>query len=68
MTLAASAGDTLGFDYVETGGSAPASMDLTVGGVQVASVAYLDRYHGRPFSFTTGGVTRTGAFAAAVNF
>ena len=68
VTLAAAAGDTLGFDSLSTGGSAPASMDVTVGGVQVASVAYLDRYTGRPFGFTTGGVAHTGAFAAAVNF
>jgi hypothetical protein len=68
VTLAASAGDDFGFNELTTGGSAPASMDINVGGTQVASVAYLDRYTGQPFSFTHAGVTHTGAFAATVNF
>lgn len=68
VTLAASAGDTLRFNALTTGGSAPASMDINVGGQQVASVAYLDRYTGKPFSFTHAGVTRTGNFAPTVNF
>lgn len=68
ITLAASAGDDFGFDTLTTGGSAPASMDINVGGTQVASVAYLDRYTGKPFSFTHAGKTYTGAFAAVVNF
>ncbi|MGI4822598.1 MAG: hypothetical protein ACRYFV_15420 [Janthinobacterium lividum] len=68
ITLAASAGDDFGFNELTTGGSAPASMDINVGGTQVASVAYLDRYTGQPFSFAHAGVTHTGAFAATVNF
>lgn len=68
MTLATSAGDKLGFNALTTGGSAPASMDVNIGGTQAASVAYLDRYTGKPFSFTYEGVTHTGAFAATVNF
>lgn len=68
VTLAASAGDGFDFDELTTGGSAPASMDINVGGAQVASVAYLDRYTGKPFSFAHAGVTHTGAFAATVNF
>ncbi|MBD2716743.1 hypothetical protein KBK19_16985 [Microvirga sp. STR05] len=68
VTLAASAGDVLRFNTLAEGGSAPSSMDVNVGGQQVASVAYLDRYNGKAFSFTTGGVTRTGSFAAVVNF
>jgi hypothetical protein len=68
VTLAASAGDDFSFNELTTGGSAPANMDIYVGGAQVASVAYLDRYLGKPFSFTHAGVTRTGAFAATVNF
>ncbi len=68
VTLAASAGDAFGFDALTTGGSAPSSMDINVGGAQVASVAYLDRYAGKAFSFTHAGVAHTGAFAATVNF
>lgn len=68
VTLAASAGDVFKFNALTTGGSAPASMDISVGGVQVASVAYLDRYTGKAFSFTHAGVAHTGAFAATVNF
>ncbi|MDJ0367319.1 hypothetical protein QMK33_19395 [Hymenobacter sp. H14-R3] len=68
VTLAASAGDGFGFDALTTGGSAPANMDINVGGAQVASVAYLDRYNGKAFSFTHAGVAHTGAFAATVNF
>jgi hypothetical protein len=68
VTLAASAGDVFKFNALTTGGSAPASMDISVGGVQVASVAYLDRYTGQAFSFTHAGVAHTGAFAATVNF
>ncbi|WP_223653184.1 hypothetical protein [Hymenobacter psoromatis] len=68
VTLAASAGDGFDFDELTTGGSAPASMDINIGGTQVASVAYLDRYTGKPFSFTHAGVAHTGAFAATVNF
>lgn len=68
VTLAASAGDAFGFDALTTGGSAPASMDISVGGAQVASVAYLDRYTGKAFSFTHAGVAHTGAFATTVNF
>ncbi|MFD1469400.1 hypothetical protein ACFQ48_14305 [Hymenobacter caeli] len=68
VTLAASAGDTFGFNALATGGSAPASMDVSVGGAQVASVAYLDRYAGQAFTFTHNGAAHTGAFAATVNF
>ncbi|MFD1469871.1 hypothetical protein ACFQ48_16705 [Hymenobacter caeli] len=68
VTLAASPGDTLGFHALAAGGSAPASMDILLGGAQAASVAYLDRYAGQPFSFTHAGVAHTGAFAATVNF
>lgn len=68
VTLAASAGDSLLFYALGSGGSAPASMDIAIGGAQVASVAYLDRYTGLPFSFIHNGVTRNGTFAAAVNF
>ena len=68
VTLAASAGDDFGFNELTTGGSAPASMDINVGGTQVASVAYLDRYTGQPFSFAHAGVTHTEAFATTVNF
>ena len=68
VTLAASAGDEFGFNGLASGTSAPANMDITVGGAQVASVAYLDRYTGRPFRFVSGGVAHTGAFAAVVNF
>ncbi|GAB2784601.1 hypothetical protein HNQ93_002463 [Hymenobacter luteus] len=68
VTLAASAGDVLRFNALPDGGSAPATMDVFVGGQQVASVACLDRYTGKLFSFTTGGVTHTGSFAAVVNF
>jgi hypothetical protein len=68
VTLAASAGDLFKFDALTTGGSAPANMDINVGGAQVASVAYLDRYNGKAFSFTHAGVAHTGAFAATVNF
>jgi hypothetical protein len=68
VTLAASAGDDLSFDELTTGTSGPASMDINVGGAQVASVAYLDRYNGKPFSFAHAGVTHTGAFTATVNF
>ncbi len=68
VTLAASAGDSLLFYSLGSGGSAPASMDIAIGGAQVASVAYLDRYTGQPFSFLHNGVTRNGTFAAAVNF
>ncbi len=68
VTLAASAGDSLLFYALGSGGSAPASMDISIGGAQVASVAYLDRYTGAPFSFVHAGVTRNGTFAAAVNF
>jgi hypothetical protein len=68
VTLAASAGDTFGFDALTTGGSAPSSMDILIGGAQVASVAYLDRYLSKAFSFTHAGVAHTGAFAATVNF
>ncbi len=68
VTLAASAGDLFKFNALTTGGSAPASMDISVGGVQVASVAYLDRYTGKSFGFTHAGVAHTGAFAATVNF
>ena len=68
VTLAASAGDTFGFDALTTGGSAPSNMDILIGGAQVASVAYLDRYLGKAFSFTHAGVAHTGAFAATVNF
>lgn len=68
VTLAASAGDALLFYALGSGGSAPASMDIAIGGVQVASVTYLDRYTGAPFSFIHNGVTRNGTFAAAVNF
>ena len=62
---AASAGD--GLYALTTGCSAPANMDINVGGAQVASVAYLDRYNGKPFSFTHAGAAHTGAFAATVN-
>ena len=68
VTLAASAGDALLFYALGSGGSAPASMDISIGGAQVASVAYLDRYTGAPFSFVHAGVTRNGRFAATVNF
>lgn len=68
ITLAASAGDVLKFNALTTGGSAPASMDINIGGAQVASVAYLDRYNGQPFSFTHAGVAHTGSFAAVVDF
>lgn len=68
VTLAASAGDSLLFYSLGSGGSAPASMDIAIGGAQVASVAYLDRYTGQPFSFIHNGVTRNGTFAPAVNF
>lgn len=68
VTLAASTGDTFGFDALTTGGSGPASIDISVGGTQVVSVAYLDRYNGKPFSFTQAGVAHTGAFTATVNF
>lgn len=68
ITLAASAGDGFDFSELTTGGSAPASMDILVGGVQVASVAYLDRYLGKAFRFTHNGVAHTGSFAATVNF
>ena len=68
ITLAASAGDTLQFDALASGGSAPASMDVSVGGAQVASVAYLDRYNGKSFRLTHLGVAHSGTFAATVNF
>jgi hypothetical protein len=68
VTLAASAGDLFKFNALATGGSAPANMDVAIGGNQVASVAYLDRYNGKPFSFTHAGVTYTGAFANTVSF
>jgi hypothetical protein len=68
VTLAASAGDSLLFYALASGGSAPASMDIAIGGTQVASVAYLDRYLGAPFSFVHAGVTHNGTFAATVNF
>ena len=68
VTLAASAGDSLLFYSLGSGGSAPASMDISIGGAQVASVAYLDRYTGQPFSFIHNGVTRNSKFASAVNF
>ncbi|WP_151087444.1 hypothetical protein [Hymenobacter baengnokdamensis] len=68
VTLAASTGDLFKFNALTTGGSAPASMDISVGGAQVASVAYLDRYTGKTFSFSHAGVTHTDAFAATVNF
>ncbi|NML65932.1 hypothetical protein HHL22_12015 [Hymenobacter sp. RP-2-7] len=68
VTLAASAGDTLQFNALASGGAAPASMDIYLGGAQVASVAYLDRYAGQPFRFTHAGVAHTGSFAATVNF
>ncbi len=68
VTLAASAGDALLFYSLGSGGSAPASMDIAIGGVQVASVAYLDRYTGQPFSFIHAGVTHNGTFAPTVNF
>ncbi len=68
VTLAASAGDALLFYSLGSGGSAAASMDIAIGGAQVASVAYLDRYTGQPFSFIHNGVTRNRTFAPAVNF
>jgi len=68
VTLAASAGDSFDFNELASGGSAPANMDILVGGTQVASVAYLDRYSGQPFRFTHAGVAHTGSFAATVNF
>ncbi len=68
VTLAASAGDAFDFNELTSGSSAPASMDIYIGGVQVASVAYLDRYLGKPFSFTHASVAHTGAFAPTVNF
>ena len=68
ITLAASAGDTLQFDALASGGSAPASMDVSVGGAQVASVAYLDRYNGKSFRLTHLGVAHSGTFAATVTF
>jgi hypothetical protein len=68
VTLAASAGDSLLFYSLGSGGSAPAAMDIFIGGAQVASVAYLDRYNAQPFSFIHAGVTHNGAFAATVNF
>ena len=68
VTLAASAGDLFEFNALTTGGSAPASMDISVGGAQVASVTYLDRYTGQAFGFMHAGVAHMGAFAATVNF
>ena len=68
VTLTASAGDSFGFNALTTGSSTPASMVINVAGTQVATVDYLGRYAGAPFSYTKNGVTRTGAFAATVNF
>ena len=68
VTLAASAGDTLGFDALTTGGAAPFNMQVSVGGTQAGSVTFLDRYNGKPFTFTHAGVAHTGSFAAFVNF
>jgi len=68
VTLTASAGDSLKYNELATGGSAPASMDIQVAGLQVANVVYFDRYTGKPFSFTTGGVTRAGSFGPVVNY
>jgi hypothetical protein len=68
VTLAASAGDQFKFNALSSGSSAPANMDINVGGTQVASVAYLARYTGKGFSFTHAGVTRTGSFGPTVNF
>lgn len=69
VTLAATAGDSFGFDALTTGTSGPASMDINVAGVQVASVAYLDRYNGRPFTYTKAGQpARTGVFGPLANF
>lgn len=68
VTLAASAGDTLSFNAQATGSSAPASMTIAVGGVQVASVAYLDRYAGSSLLFEHAGVSHQGSFGSAVNF
>lgn len=67
VTLAASAGDVLKFSALTAGGSAPASMRLSWGGAEIASVALLDRYVGKPFAFTHKEVTRSGVFAADVN-
>ena len=67
VTLAASAGDALGFNALLTGGAAPASMTLSWGGAEIASVALLDRYVGQPFDFTHNGLTRSGVFGAEVN-
>lgn len=68
VTLTASAGDSFGFNALTTGSSTPASMVINVAGTQVATVDYLGRYAGAPFSYTKNGVIRTGAFAATVNF
>lgn len=68
VTLTASAGDKLGFDALTSGSSAPANMTIAIGGNQVASVDYLDRYNGKPFSFTHNGAAHTGSFANTVNF
>jgi len=68
VTLTASVGDSLKYNELTSGGSAPASMDIQVAGRQVANVVYFDRYTGKPFSFTTGGVTRTGTFGPVVNY
>jgi len=67
-TLTASAGDRFGFNELTTGSSGPYNMAINVGGQQVASVDTYDRYAGKPFGFTHAGVTRTGNFAATVNF
>ena len=67
VTLAGLAGDTLGFDAQLAGDAAPASMTLSWGGQEVASVALLSRYVGRPFSYTHGGSKREGVFAVEVN-
>lgn len=69
VTLASAAGTHFAFDAVTSGGSAPASMDISVGGAQVASVAYLDRYAGKPFAFTeASGAQHTGVFGATASF
>lgn len=67
ITFTASAGDGFGFNALATGSSTPANMVINVGGAQVASVDYLGRYAGLPFSFTRGGVTRTGVFGSVAN-
>jgi hypothetical protein len=67
-TLTASAGDRFGFNELTTGSSGPYNMAINVGGQQVASVDTYDRDAGKPFTFTHAGVTRTGSFAATVNF